>query len=352
MQRYLVIGMGAIGTYLGGSLLASGAKVGFVERADLIKSRLDHPVKLLLPRSEIVLSGVPIFPTIPDAFLDDAWDAVLVAVKTFDTAALLPALDSEKAKIRKLVSLQNGIGNESLYADVLGWNKILPASITTAVGKKDDGTVIVEKFRGIALAANCAESGSVLEDFQSAGLNPQVVNNWKAMKWSKLLTNLQANACSAILNMPPKDLFQHSGVFQLEMRMLNEALQVMRKLNIPVMNLPKTPVRALQILAQQVPPRLGQFLSEQFLGKGRGAKMPSLQIDLSAGRERSEVDDLNGAVVKEAAAVGLRAPVNAFYTLTLKAMISGDVAFETYHHRPDRLVEDFYKYLQKEESCK
>jgi len=48
------------------------------------------------------------------------------------------------------------------------------------------------------------------------------------MKWSKMLTNLPANATAAILDMTPAEVFSHPSLFQLEMRMLREALAVMR----------------------------------------------------------------------------------------------------------------------------
>ena len=67
------------------------------------------------------------------------------------------------------------------------------------------------------------------------------------MKWSKMLTNLPANATSAILDMTAAEVFAHPGLFRLEMRMLRETLAVMRASRIRVVDLPGVPVRALAL---------------------------------------------------------------------------------------------------------
>ena len=75
------------------------------------------------------------------------------------------------------------------------------------------------------------------------------------MKWSKMLTNLLANASSAILDMPPAEIFADPRLFRIEILMLREALQVMHAQDISVVDLPATPVRALAFAAAYLPLR-------------------------------------------------------------------------------------------------
>ena len=120
-----------------------------------------------------------------------------------------------------------------------------------------------------------------------AGLKARRYANPDSMKWSKMLTNLLANASSAILDLPPAVIFKHAGLYCLELRMLDEALAVMRALGIPVIDLPGTPVRLLVgLLSVCRIPQPAAF--GEVAGKGRGAKMPSFHIDLHSGRGRSE----------------------------------------------------------------
>ncbi len=344
MNRYLVVGMGAIGVYLGGSLRQAGAQVGYVEQPELVAVRRAAPPRLKTTDGEYSLAGAPIFESIAVACQVQVWDAVIIAVKTFDTDALLPGLAEYRTLIPCLVSLQNGVENEEKYQKALGEGKVVPGSITTAVGKSADGSVFVEKMRGIALAAESPGSQQVAADFSAAGLNPSLTNGWQAIKWSKLLTNLQANASVALLNMRPAEVFAHPGLFNFEMRQLREALQVMRQSDFPVVDLPRTPVNGLRLLATRIPAFFGRPLAVRLLGKGRGEKMPSFHIDLYGGRKQSEVGDLNGAVVRAAERLGLLAPVNAFLTNRLEALVMGKTPINAYDHQPELLLEDFRKF--------
>jgi Ketopantoate reductase PanE/ApbA C terminal. len=79
--------------------------------------------------------------------------------------------------------------------------------------------------------------------------------------------------------------------------MLRECLAVMKAQGIDVVDLPKTPVRALAF-ATRLPLWLSKPLLGRAAGSGRGGKMPSFHIDLHSGRGKSEVDYLHGAVVR------------------------------------------------------
>jgi 2-dehydropantoate 2-reductase len=74
------------------------------------------------------------------------------------------------------------------------------------------------------------------------------------------------------------------------------------------------------------------------IGGGRGAKMPSFHIDLHAGRGKSEVDYLNGAVVRAGRKLGIPTPVNQTLTQTLLALANGGQSKEGYSHKPEKLL--------------
>jgi 2-dehydropantoate 2-reductase len=143
------------------------------------------------------------------------------------------------------------------------------------------------------------------------------------MKWSKLLTNLLANATSAILNLTPAQIFADARLFRVEMAQLNEALAVMRALNAAPVDLPGVPVRLLAF-GTRLPAFVARPLMQRAVGSGRGAKMPSFHIDLYSGRGRSEVAYLNGAVWRHGTQLGVPTPVNQMLTETLLALTSGE----------------------------
>jgi 2-dehydropantoate 2-reductase len=158
------------------------------------------------------------------------------------------------------------------------------------------------------------------------------------MKWSKLLTNLLANATSAILDLPPAEIYSHPGLYALEVRQIREALAVMRQVGASVVDLPGTPVRALAALMRSFPAWIGRPLAVRFLGRGRGNKMPSFHIDLYNGHLRSEVAYLNGAVVRFGERLGVKTPVNRLLTETLTQLAALEIPLDTFRRNPEKLL--------------
>jgi 2-dehydropantoate 2-reductase len=177
----------------------------------------------------------------------------------------------------------------------------------------------------------------LVEGFRNAGLKVQTYTNAAAMKWSKLLTNLIGNATSAILDMSVAEMYAQPQVFQLETRMLRECLAVMRAQRLPVVDLPRTPVRALAFAVERLPGWLAQPLLQRAVGAGRGGKMPSFHGDVAAGRNPTEVRWLNGAVVRYGAQHNVATPVNATLTDTLEQITAGRLARDAMRQHPEAL---------------
>jgi len=102
--------------------------------------------------------------------------------------------------------------------------------------------------------------------------------------------------------------------------------------------LPGTPVKKLVTLLDVLPLNLGRVLIGTALAKGRGKKMPSLHIDLQAGRTRSEVEFLNGAVVRYGKKAGIPTPVNRVLTEILMELADGKKDKLAYANNPEMLL--------------
>jgi len=83
---------------------------------------------------------------------------------------------------------------------------------------------------------------------------------------------------------------------------------------------------------------IGRGLIGRALAKGRGEKMPSLHIDLQAGRTRSEVEFLNGAVVRLGEKIGVPTPVNRVLTNILVDLTEGTQDKQKYSNHPEILL--------------
>jgi 2-dehydropantoate 2-reductase len=342
--NWLIFGAGAIGTYIGGALILSGhvdRRLVFVERPDIAARIGSQPFRLDLLGRTSTIPYPRVVPSLSVALQSGAFDVSLLALKSYDTQAFLDGLGELVGRLPPVLCLQNGVENEDLLANALGKERVISGTVTSAVGRLDAGHIVLERRRGIGVTRGHPLSERIYEEFIPADLNPRLYARPLDMKWSKMLTNLLANASSAILNLTPAQIFAHPGLFNLERQQLLETLKVMKKLGIRVVSLPGTPVRLLAFAVKALPAPLSRPLLQRAVGKGRGEKMPSFHIDLYAGRKQSEVDYLNGAVVRFGARVGVPTPVNQLLNETLLALASGDLPLETYALQPEKLLNRF-----------
>ena len=335
----LSFGAGAIGTYIGGSLALSGNQVVFIERPETAKKITS--LSLTIEGETKTIQSPILNSSIEEALSYGPFDIALFALKSFDTESVVDNLRQHKEKLPPIMCLQNGVENESRIAKVLGPNMVIPATITSAVGKLGSGKIILDRLRGVGISEGHPLSGRLEQAFKAAGLNPRLISPPAAMKWSKMLTNLVGNTSAAILDMPPRDLFNHPGIFILEIEQIREALRVMKAQNIPVVNLPGTPVKAFVFAANVLPLSLARPILAKAVGGGRGDKMPSLHIDLHSGSSQSEVLYLNGAVSRFGVQYSVPTPVNDFLTGTLSDLVAGKIPISTYQKNPGKFLKDF-----------
>ena len=343
--KILSFGAGAIGTYIGGSLALAGHEVIFVERPNIAETLSERGLRLdlsldtrrktsaadLLPASDLVFAD-----SLEKALNYGPFDIALFALKSYDTESALKGIAPLAEKMPPVLCLQNGVDNEPAIAEILGPERVIAGTVTSAIGRRDTGDIVLEKLRGIGIANEHPIVERLVNAMNTAFLNAELYERSADMKWSKMLTNLVGNATSAILDMSPAKIFSRNDLYAFEMRMLREALDVMSAQNINVVNLPGTPVKLLAFAAKA--PTWLRPLAAKKLGGGRGGKMPSFHIDLHSGRGKSEVDYLNGAVVRAGKKANVPTPINLLLNETLEAMTQAEIPPESYAKKPEKLL--------------
>jgi 2-dehydropantoate 2-reductase len=335
---FLCFGVGAIGTYIGGSLALIGQKVVFVERPAIAEEVKKQGLRLRLKDKDFCVPDPQVVSTVEEALTRGPFDVAIFAIKSYDTRAALEGLAPYAVALPPFLCLQNGVENELLLAQVLGEDKVIAGSVTTAIGRRGAGDIVLERLRGIGVASDHALTPALVAVMQAAGLKARQYDSAPSMKWSKMLTNLLANASSAVLDMSPEAIFANAGLYWLEVQEYREALRVMQAQHIKVTDLPGTPVNLLSWLIEDFPPAYSRPLLIRSLGKGRGGKMPSFHIDLSSGRGVSEVDFLNGAVARYGQRLGVPTPVNNCLNQTLLSLTRGEMPRDTFSHQPAKLL--------------
>ena len=345
-MKILSFGAGAIGTYIGGSLVLAGHQVVFVEQQKVVDELREKGLRLDLTLDErrktkeasrINSSAFVIVSSLDEALRYGPFDLALFALKSFDTQAALEGMLPFADKLPPLLCLSNGVANEPAIAEALGKDKVIYGTVTTAIGRRGAGDIVLEKLRGVGVAKGHPLSEKVHAALDAAYLNSRLFEDAASMKWSKMLTNLIANPTSAILDMTAGEVFANKSLYKLEIDMLKECLAVMQAQGFAVVDLPGTPVRALAF-ATTLPLWLSKPLLGRAAGAGRGAKMPSFHIDLYSGRGKSEVDYLHGAVVRAGEQFKVPTPVNKVLTETLLALTNKEIPLEEFAHKPEKLL--------------
>src|SRR5512132_2448447 len=343
----LVFGAGAIGTYIGGSLGLAGHQLTFVEQPKFVEELREKGLRLDLTLDErrktkeasrLESASFRIVTSLEDALRYGPFDVALFALKSFDTQAALEGMKPLADKMPPILCLSNGVSNEPMIAQALGADKVIYGSVTSAIGRRGAGDIVLEKLRGVGVAKGHPLSERLNNALDKAYLNSRLYEDAASMKWSKMLTNLIANPTSAILDMTAGEVFADKDLYKLEIDMLRECLAVMKAQNIQIVDLPGTPVRALAY-ATRLPLWLSKPLLSRAAGAGRGAKMPSFHIDLHSGRGKSEVEYLHGAVARAGEKYNVPTPVNRALTETLVALTNKSIPMDEFAHKPRKLLD-------------
>jgi len=345
-MKFLIFGAGAIGTYIGGSLALSGNQVVYVEQQKMVEQLREKGLRLDLTIDErrktkdafsLDSRSFLIEPSLEEALKFGPFDVAIFALKSFDTIPAMEGLKPFADKLPPILCLSNGVENEQSIARVLGPDKVIYGTVTTAIGRRGPGDIVLEKLRGVGVAAGHPLSEKLVAALDKAYLKCHLYPDALSMKWSKMLTNLVSNPTSAILNMTAAQVFADKRLYKLEIDMLKECLAVMKSMSLEVTDLPGTPVKLLA-LATKLPLWLSKPFLSKAAGSGRGAKMPSFHIDLYSGRPQSEVEFLHGAVVREGKARGIPTPVNKVLTETLLALTKKEIPLEEFAGKPEKLL--------------
>jgi 2-dehydropantoate 2-reductase len=338
--RVLIVGAGAIGSLVGHSLARAGHEVTLVGRQPFVAAVRARGLGLEDGGQVTWAMNVHAVANVPDV-TDEPFDLVLLTVKAYDTAEAAVQVEPLARRRILILVLQNGVGGEETVAEVLGEATILSAVITLSVEVLKLGLVRLATTRGgIGLAPTALDQSvaELAEVFREAGFRLSVYRDYRAMKWSKLLLNIVANASPAILDMFPDEVFADSRMFALERAAFREAVAVMRALGLYPVSLPGYPVPLFTWALCSLPAWLLRPILRKVIVPGRGGKMPSLHIDLSRGKGKSEVEYLNGAVVRYAQELGLDVPVNRALHAVLMGIVKGEIPWEEYRGQPERLL--------------
>jgi 2-dehydropantoate 2-reductase len=311
--------------------LQNGHSVVFVDRPESAELVRKKGLMLFTGNRRYFFAKPDVQPTIEDALTHGPFDAAIFAVKGYDTDRVLRYLQPYQVALPAFVCIQNGVGNEAKLVDLFGPDKVIPAVMTTSVRRYESGVAEVTASRGIGIAGRHQLIDALIHAFNMAGLNARLYHDPASMKWSKLLLNLMTNASCAILQMSPEEIIRDPELRIVDIRAIQEGVDVIKKQGLKLRNLPGYPIRWINMIMRDgVSEVLRDRILAQMVSESWAGAKPLLAVDLEQGKTESEVEWINGAVVRHGLQSDIATPVNYALTQILKGVAAGTLEAERF----------------------
>lgn len=317
-MKILLIGAGAVGTWIGANLLRAGHAVTFVGRDAFVGAARSSGLRLALPGGDAWRcepSALCACASVAEAMSGaEAYDAAMLCVKAYALDAALAELQPHAERVGRIVTFQNGVGSEERAAEHFGRARVTAATLTSPISSVGPGEIALDRSGGgVGVADLDAASGFAARMARECGTDAmpvQAFDDYRAMKWSKMLLNIVGNATSALFDMDVAQVYADRRLFDLEMRMVRECLAVMRAQRIAVVDLPGYSARAFARAVRVLPNALARLVLARRVARGRGGKRPSFYYDVANRTGRTEADALNGRIAEAGERCGVATPVN------------------------------------------
>ena len=296
-MRIAVLGAGAMGAIFGAALSRAGAEVVFFDRAEVAEA---------INRDGLQLSGVlgefalPCAATADPAALGEV-DVALVLVNAGATAAAALVAERCLKPGGCALTLQNGIGNWEALAARLGAERVLAGSTFNSGAGLGPGrsvhTNLGPTWIGELDGTVSERAKSIAAMFEAGGLPFEVVPNAVAVVWSKFVHNCAINPVAAATGLRSGEIARDPDAAALLDSILDEVLAV---------------VAAEGVTLPEAGPRghIHDHCWERY-------NKPSMLQHIEAGR-MTEIDALNGALVRRARTHGIPTPVNEAIVRVIK----------------------------------
>ncbi len=282
-MKIAVMGAGAVGCYYGGMLARAGHPVVLIGRPAHVEAvRRDG----LLMDTQAFREHVPLQASTEASAIRGA-GLVLCCVKSTDTENAAAGMGPHLEPDALVLSMQNGVDNAERLQALMG-REVLPVVVYVATEMAGPGH-LKHHGRGDLVIGPSTASDELVQLFAGAGVPVRISDNVAGELWAKLIINCAFNALSAITQLPYGRFVQAAGVEPVMRDVVQEGLAVAQGLGVSV---PGDIWQAVQHIGQSMP---GQY--------------SSTAQDLARGK-RSEIDHLNGHVVRRGALLDIPTPAN------------------------------------------
>ena len=233
-------------------------------------------------------------------------DLLIICVKSYDTKTAIvqakPLINEETA----VLTLQNGIGNIEILSEVAGAEKViggvsnLGATLlgTGSIRHAGKGETVIGRIDGKIPVAIRA----IREIFNKVGLETRISRDIKGLLWSKLLINVGINALTAITRLNNGRLIEFEGTRRILREAVTEAIKVAKRKRIKLIY--DDPLAKVEAVCDATAANVSSMLQDVLKKK------------------HTEIDFINGVIVRQAQELAIPCPVNTLLVDLVKTIES------------------------------
>ena len=223
-------------------------------------------------------------------------DLILICVKSFNTKTAIEEIKPLLLESTKVLTLQNGIGNIEIISEIVGEDRVI-AGITNEAATLIDLGKVRHAGRGETIIGTISgktpvEMRAIREVFNKVGFETKMTRDIKGLIWSKLIINVGINALSAITRLPNGLLMDYPGTKRILRDAVTEATRIAKRKRIKLFF--DDPLAKVETVCENTSENYSSMLQDILRKK------------------RTEVDFINGVIVRLGQELGIEVPTNKF----------------------------------------
>jgi len=312
-MKVSIIGLGAIGSAIGGFLKLKGFDVAGYGRDPHVSEIRKKGLKIKGIWGEHYLKDFEVYSSVDEGKERlRVSDFIIISTKSFDTRKAVEEISGYVKEDAVVVSFQNGLGNMEEIADVVGEKRTGGARVIFGSKITSPGEIKITVYGGEVLIGHFLREKApewavekltkMVDLLNSCGIPSRFVEDVRIYLWEKMLYNCTLNPLSAIFNLPYGVLYENHETRSIMKEVLKEIFELMNKMGI------KTRWNGWEDYFQ--------YFGEKLIPP-TSAHVASMAEDIKNGK-RTEIDFLNGYIVKMGEKVEVDMPVNRTLTLMIK----------------------------------
>ncbi|MDD5409116.1 MAG: 2-dehydropantoate 2-reductase [Candidatus Omnitrophica bacterium] len=233
-------------------------------------------------------------------------DLILICVKSFHTKQAVEQIKPLIQENTKIMTLQNGIGNIEIISELAGEDKVIGGATSEGATLIETGK-IRHAGRGETIIGTIdgkmpVEIRSIREVFNKAGLQTKLSRDIKGLAWSKLIINVGINALTAITRLPNGRLTEFEGTKRILRDAVTEATRIAKRKRIKLIY--DDPLAKVEAVCESTSGNISSMLQDVLKKK------------------RTEIDFINGVIVRLGQELGIAVPTNRLLVDLVKTIES------------------------------